>query len=70
MYKTKIKKIPSTPAQNSNSKYVVKYQNCLTHYIHNFTFMKILRVSDDTSQLIITRLKERYVMLKISLKHC
>lgn len=31
--------------------------NCLRYYIHNFTFMKILEVSDDTSQPIITRLK-------------
>lgn len=31
--------------------------NCLRYYIHNFNFMKILEVSDNTSQPIITRLK-------------
>lgn len=31
--------------------------NCLRYYIHYFTFMKILEVSDNTSQPIITRLK-------------
>lgn len=31
--------------------------NCLRHYVHDLAFMKILDVSDYTSQPIITRLK-------------